>query len=88
MQQVKADAEMAAVVELNDPAGTLAVHELLDRLADKHPRKAQVVKLRYFLGCTQREAAEILGITAAAAQEDWAFARAWLKREWRKGDAT
>jgi RNA polymerase sigma factor (TIGR02999 family) len=70
-----------------DPAELLAVHELLDRLADKHPRKAQVVKLRYFLGCSQKEAAEILGITDDAAQDDWAFARAWLKREWQKGGA-
>ena len=68
-----------------DPAETLAVHELLDQLAAKHPRKAQVVKLRYFVGCSQEEVAQILGITPDAAQSDWVFARAWLKREWQKG---
>jgi RNA polymerase sigma factor (TIGR02999 family) len=66
-----------------DPWEALAVHEFLDRLAEKHPRKAQVVKLRYFLGCTQEQAAQILGISPAAAQDDWVFARAWLRREWR-----
>ena len=71
---------------LADPAETLAVHELLDQLAEKHARKAEVVKLRYFLGCSQEEAAKILGITPDAAQADWVFARAWLKREWGKGD--
>jgi RNA polymerase sigma factor (TIGR02999 family) len=67
---------------------TLAVHELIDRLAAKHPRPAAVVKLRYFVGCTQEEAAQILGITPAAAQDDWTFARAWLKRQWRIGEGT
>ena len=73
---------------LADPAETLAIHELLDQLAVKHPRKAQVVKLRYFVGCSQEEAASILGITPDAAQSDWVFARAWLKREWGMGDGS
>ena len=81
------DANLIRFDVLKDPAETLAVHELLDSLAERHPRKAEVVKLRYFLGCTQEEAAQILGITPAAAHEDWVFARAWLKREWRKGEA-
>jgi RNA polymerase sigma factor (TIGR02999 family) len=71
---------------LADPSEIMAVHELLDRLAANHPRKAAVVKLRYFLACTQAEAAEILAISPAAAQEDWVFARAWLKREWSVGE--
>ena len=33
-----------------------------DQLAEKSPRKAELVKLRYFLGCTMAEAAQILGI--------------------------
>src|SRR5262249_19630058 len=86
-RQLDTDAEMAALALPKDPAEFLALHELLDRLAEKHPRKAQVVKLRYFMDCTQTEAAQVLGITVAAAQEDWLFARAWLKREWRKGEA-
>lgn len=69
-----------------DPTEMLAVHELLDRLADKYPRKAEVVKLRYFLGCSQKEVAQILDITEDAAQDDWVFARAWLKRQWRMGE--
>jgi RNA polymerase sigma factor (sigma-70 family) len=78
------DAEIPDLGGQHDPVELLAVNELLDRLAERHPRKAQVVKLRYFLGCTQEEAAQILDITPAAAQEDWVFARAWLKREWRR----
>jgi RNA polymerase sigma factor (TIGR02999 family) len=58
----------------------LAVHEALDRLAAKSPRKAELVKLRYFLGCTIAEAAELLGIAPATAEEDWTFAKAWLRK--------
>lgn len=81
LEAIQADA-------IADPAETLAVHELLDQLAAKHSRKAEVVKLRYFVGCSQEEAAEILGITTDAAQADWVFARAWLKREWGKGEGS
>ena len=45
------------VAKPRDPLEVLAVHEALDRLAQKSPRKAELVKLRYFLGCTMAEAA-------------------------------
>jgi RNA polymerase sigma factor (TIGR02999 family) len=69
------------LVVARDPLETLQVHEALDRLAEKSPRKAELVKLRYFLGCTIPEAAQILGIAPATAEEDWAYAKAWLRRE-------
>jgi RNA polymerase sigma factor (TIGR02999 family) len=69
-----------------DPLEVLAVHELLDRLAQKSPRKAEVVKLRYFLGCTMAEAAQILGIAPATAEEDWTYAKAWLRRQWLRDE--
>ncbi len=81
---------LGSATELSDlpapcnPVETLAVHELLDGLAAKYPRKAEVVKLRYFLGCSQQETAQILGISEDAVQDDWQFARVWLKREWRQ----
>jgi RNA polymerase sigma factor (TIGR02999 family) len=65
-----------------DPIEVLAVHEALDRLAEKSPRKAELVKLRYFLGCTMAEAAQILGIAQATAEDDWTYAKAWLRRQW------
>jgi len=85
-RRIDADIELLARAALRDPAETLMVHELLDRFAAQHPRQAEVVKLRYFLGCTQPEAADVLGISSDAVQDDWVFARAWLKREWRKGE--
>ena len=64
-----------------EPLEILAVHEALDRLAEKSPRKAELVKLRYFLGCTITEAAELLGIAPATAEEDWTYAKAWLRKQ-------
>jgi RNA polymerase sigma factor (TIGR02999 family) len=74
------------VAKPHDPLEILAVHEALDRLAQKTPRKAELVKLRYFLGCTMAEAAQILGIAPATAEEDWTYAKAWLRRQWLRDD--
>jgi RNA polymerase sigma factor (TIGR02999 family) len=64
-----------------DIAEVLAVHDLLDRLAEKHPRQAEVVKLRFFLECTFVEIGKLLGISPDSAESDWAFAREWFRRE-------
>src|SRR5262249_52522000 len=69
-----------AAPRTQEPGELLAIHEALEQLAAKSPRKAELVKLRYFLGCTIPEAAELLGIAPATAEEDWTFARAWLRR--------
>ena len=72
-----------------DPLEVLALHELLERLGLKSPRRAELVKLRYFLGCTMAETAQILGIALATAEEDWTYAKAWLRRQWlRDGGKT
>jgi len=59
----------------------LAVDEALNKLAVDHPRQAELVKLRYFVGMTVQEAAQVLGISADTAKDDSAHARAWLFRE-------
>ena len=64
----------------------LALNEALDKLELKDPVKTQLVKLRYFAGLTVEEAARALGISRTTANEAWAYARAWLFREIRKGD--
>ncbi len=50
-------------------------------LAAHDARKAELVKLRYFVGMTIEQAADALGISEATAKRDWAYARAWLHRE-------
>ena len=59
----------------------LAVNEALDRLALLDPAKADLVKLRFFVGMTMTEAAAALGISEPAAKRRWALARAWLFNE-------
>jgi len=59
----------------------LGLHEALDKLAALDPRKAELVKLRYFTGLEVAAAAELLGISEATAHRDWQHARAWLQCE-------
>jgi len=61
------------------------VDEALTRLAAAHPRAARLVHLRFFLGQTLEEAAANLGLQARTAYRDWAYARAWLRRELDRG---
>ncbi len=63
----------------------LAVHEVLDRLALAHPQPAEVIKLRYFAGLTNEEAAQALGVSPSTAKNYWAFARAWILHEIKQG---
>lgn len=63
----------------------LALDEALDRLATVDTRAAEMVKLCFFVGLTQEEAAKELGVSLATAERIWGFARAWLLREVRKG---
>jgi len=62
----------------------LALSEALDRLAEEDPRAAELVKLLFFVGLTQEQAARELGVSLSTVERNWAFARAWLFREVRK----
>ena len=62
----------------------LALDEALDRLATVDTRAAEMVKLCFFVGLTQPEAARELGVSLATAERIWGFARAWLLREIKK----
>jgi RNA polymerase sigma factor (TIGR02999 family) len=57
----------------------IALDIALDELAVHDARKAKLVKLRYFVGLTLREAADILGISESTADADWAYAKSWLR---------
>lgn len=56
----------------------LDLNEALDELTARHPRQAEVVKLRYFAGLTIAETASALGIAESTADADWAYAKSWL----------
>jgi RNA polymerase sigma factor (TIGR02999 family) len=69
------DVELAAEAPADE---LLALDEALDRFAAKAPVKAELVKLRYFVGFSEEEAATALGISRATASRYWSYARAWL----------
>lgn len=64
----------------------LALHDALDKLRREDSLKADLVELRYFVGLTGDQAAEVLGISPSSVDRHWSFARAWLQHEVR-GDA-
>ena len=59
----------------------VALSDALDKLQSKDARASELVKLRFFAGLTRQEAADLLGISVATADNDWAYAKGWLKAE-------
>jgi RNA polymerase sigma factor (TIGR02999 family) len=59
----------------------LVINDALDAFVAHDARKAELVKLKYFVGLTLEEAAEVLGMSHRTAKRDWAYARAWLYNE-------
>jgi RNA polymerase sigma factor (TIGR02999 family) len=77
----------ADMVEIASPAvdddQLLALNDALEKLTILEPRKAELVKLRYFVGMSFEETAAALGIAVPTAKQWWAYARAWLTIELR-----
>ena len=71
----------AAESSLPRPSDVVALDAALDALAREHPRKAQVVELRFFGGMTLEESAAALSVSVDTVKRDWRFARLWLLRE-------
>lgn len=59
----------------------LAINDYLDAFAEKHPRQAEVFKLRCFAGLGAAEVTQALKISRRTSEIDWAFARAWLSEQ-------
>jgi len=69
------------VAIMSDEQHLLAVDEALDKLAAQDDLGAQLIKLRFFAGLSNVEAAKLLGIPERTAKRTWAYARAWLYEE-------
>jgi len=67
--------EVAAPVE---EGKLLALNEAIDELEKLDPAKAEVVKLKFFIGLSEREAAEVIGVSERTIERRWAYAQAWL----------
>jgi RNA polymerase sigma factor (TIGR02999 family) len=78
--------ELVDIAGPERPERLLALDEALDQLAAANPRAAELVKLRYFAGFSNAEAASLLGIAPRKADQVWAYARAWLCEELVDGE--
>lgn len=76
--QARVDVQEVEIASASKEDELLAVHEVLERFAERDKQKAELVKLRYFVGLTTEEAAEVLGISIPTADRWWNFSRAWL----------
>jgi len=85
LRKVSLDDHEPAAAAPADALDLLALDEALARLEAASPRRAELVKLRYFAGLTLPAAAELIGVSRSTAEADWTYAKAWLKREMEKG---
>jgi RNA polymerase sigma factor (TIGR02999 family) len=74
-------ADVEPAVEPPPGIDLLALDEAMVKLEARDKRKAELVKLRFFAGLSNEEAADALGISPSTADDDWAYARAWLRLE-------
>jgi len=72
--------EQAEIAGRMPPEELLTLDEALSQLAAEDPAKAKLVELRFFVGMTNEEAADVLGISAVTAKRHWRYARAWLHK--------
>jgi len=83
-ERIELDPDLLPVADREDRL--IALDEALVRLEERHPEKARLVKLRFFAGLTNVQAASVLGVSDTTADRYWIYARAWLRRE--MADAT
>lgn len=81
--QERVDLDECATAADSEAGHILAVSEALEKFAQIDPQRAELVKLRYFVGLNFAEAADVLGISEPTAKRYWSFARAWLYEEIR-----
>ena len=84
----RVEMEQFEIAAPNKDDELLAIDDALDKLARHNPVQAELVKLRYYVGMTNEEAAEALGISVRTAKYYWTHARAWLFREVHRSGTT
>ena len=76
---IRVGLEDVTVIAEQRPAELIALDRALEELGRLQPRQAEVVELRWFVGMTEKEITEMLGVSEKTVQNDWSFARAWLQ---------
>tara|TARA_R110002111_G_scaffold257026_1_gene324945 strand:+ start:87194 stop:87769 length:576 start_codon:yes stop_codon:yes gene_type:complete len=77
-EQDRVELSEIAAPALDQADDLLALDDALTKFALESPEKTELVKLRYFAGLSEQEAADVLGISRATAARHWAYSRAWL----------
>jgi RNA polymerase sigma factor (TIGR02999 family) len=85
MQRVDLDQHDLPIVPPHEDI--LSLNEALEQFAQEEPDKAELVKLRFFAGLEEQEAADVLGISRTTASRYWSYARAWLFARLREPDS-
>ena len=80
----KVTLDEALVVSPQPPRDLVALDDALQALEAVHPRKSQVLEMRFFGGLSVDETAEALHVSPDTVKRDWRFARAWLSCEMKK----
>jgi RNA polymerase sigma factor (TIGR02999 family) len=87
--RTRIDVDNLEIAALERSEDLLALDEALSQLVAEDPQAAELVKLRYFAGCTIPQAAEFLGVSPRKADFLWAYARTWLFQKLQgEGDAS
>lgn len=86
-ERVDLNLDQMEVATQCEPEAILALNEALEKLAIEDPESAELVKLRFFAGMSNQEAAQTLGVSERSAKRYWTFARAWLFQEIRSSGA-
>lgn len=84
----RADIDLDSIEGIGFDERLIRLDEALTRFTALDPTRAELVKLRYFAGCTIEEAAGLLGISTATADRYWVYARAWLQTELQEPDGS
>jgi RNA polymerase sigma factor (TIGR02999 family) len=72
--------DLAMAVSIAPDRHVVELHDALRRLEAIHPRKAEVVDLRFFAGLSLEETGAALDISVDTVKRDWRFAKLWLLR--------
>jgi RNA polymerase sigma factor (TIGR02999 family) len=83
-QRIELDEMVLGTQRIASAQDVMALDDALTKLTDIYPAKADLVKLRFFAGLTNQQAAAVLGISTNTANRYWAYARAWLRLEIQK----
>ena len=82
---MKVDLDEALVPSAGHDWVLIALDDALNELAKIDPREAKVVELRFFGGLSEKETAEVVGVTDRTVRQDWNHAKAWLMDELKRG---